>query len=123
MTRHPSQVFSASLGASCFIAVTQILSRGGDLPKVLFCALILFAFSLPILSIVCFVNAPKEVKNTKDMINIILLYLAWLSGIAGIALVFLSFGLPVLLVLLCSTVLALWRYLSWAHKWPSGVAK
>jgi len=89
---HSAQIISGSLAASCFVALTQIVSRGnGELPAALSYAVMFFAVAIPLLvawSIVPFTD--KDLLTRKGFVWLMLL--GWLAALAGLFCLFLSFG-------------------------------
>jgi hypothetical protein len=87
--RHPAQILSGSLAASCFVAFTQVVSRGnGDLPAALHWGVMLFAAAIPLL-VACSLIPTYDKRRTLHNTT---LFVAWLLGLAGIFCLFLSFG-------------------------------
>jgi hypothetical protein len=90
--RHHIQIISGSLAASCFVAFTQIVSRGnGELPASLSYAVVFFSIAIPLLT-ACSLVPVSDAYLLKHKHFPILLTCIYLIAGAGIFCLFLSFG-------------------------------
>src|SRR4051812_12536715 len=80
----PAQVVSASLAASCFVAVTQILTRTDPLPPALFNAVCIFALAIPPLAALSMITPvdPAKVQKTGN-VYVTFLFISWLTAVVG----------------------------------------
>lgn len=109
--KHYGQILSGSLAASCFVAFTQIVSRGGEISTSLHAAIFCFAMSIPVLIVVAVSRIEQIDKVAAKAWYKIFMFIFWLLPAIGLGCMFANYGKEVLYAYFVSIGIAAWLIL------------